>query len=229
MPKLTDQIGVALEVGSKRVFASALDWPGWSRSGRDESSALQALLNYGPRYKKALGSARLGFRPPTEVSQLTVAERLTGGASTDFGALGAAPQVDAQPMDAATLRRLHSILNASWDAFAVVIEAARDRPLRKGPRGGGRDLADVFEHVVEAHYGYLWRINWKGAHNKSDSAAKALDAVRSASAEALKIAATWKTPPVGPRGGARWTARFFVRYATWHILDHVWEIEDRLE
>jgi hypothetical protein len=26
-------IKVALEVGSKRIFAVALDWPGWARSG----------------------------------------------------------------------------------------------------------------------------------------------------------------------------------------------------
>ena len=31
----------------------------------------------------------------------------------------------------------------------------------------------------------------------------------------------------GPRGGVRWSARYFVRRAAWHALDHVWEIEDR--
>jgi len=34
---------IYLEVGTKRSFASALDWPGWSRSGRDENEALAAL------------------------------------------------------------------------------------------------------------------------------------------------------------------------------------------
>ena len=46
---------VYLEVGSKRVFASALAWPGWSRSGRDEVAALRALAEYGGRYRRALG------------------------------------------------------------------------------------------------------------------------------------------------------------------------------
>jgi hypothetical protein len=32
----------------------------------------------------------------------------------------------------------------------------------------------------------------------------------------------------GPRGGIRWPARYYVRRAAWHVLDHAWEIEDRL-
>ena len=48
------QIPVALEIGKKRIFASALDWPGWTRSGRDEAAALAALLT--PRGH--------GFMPP---------------------------------------------------------------------------------------------------------------------------------------------------------------------
>src|SRR6266851_4757330 len=41
---------VYLEVGSKRVFACAFDWPGWVRSGRDEAAALEALAAYRSRY-----------------------------------------------------------------------------------------------------------------------------------------------------------------------------------
>ena len=28
--------------------------------------------------------------------------------------------------------------------------------------------------------------------------------------------------------GLHWTARYFVRRTAWHVLDHLWEIEDRL-
>ena len=59
-------IDVAIERGSKRAFASALAWPGWARSGRDEESALDSLLSYGPRYAVALRGARTGFRPPKD-------------------------------------------------------------------------------------------------------------------------------------------------------------------
>ena len=37
-----------LEVGKKRVFACALDWPGWCRSGRDERLAIEALTKSAP-------------------------------------------------------------------------------------------------------------------------------------------------------------------------------------
>lgn len=40
---------VGLEVGSKRVFAWALEWPGWCRAGRTEDLALEALAAYAPR------------------------------------------------------------------------------------------------------------------------------------------------------------------------------------
>jgi hypothetical protein len=44
----------------------------------------------------------------------------------------------------------------------------------------------------------------------------------------LGPAARREVPPQGPRGGSRWTPRYFVRRAAWHILDHAWEIEDRV-
>ena len=62
------KIKVYLEIGKKKTFAGAVDWPGWCRSGRDEESALQALFEYGPRYKRILRPARLAFQPPTGVS-----------------------------------------------------------------------------------------------------------------------------------------------------------------
>ncbi len=43
-------VPVYLELGSKRVFAAAVDWPGWCRSGKDERQALDALLAAAPRY-----------------------------------------------------------------------------------------------------------------------------------------------------------------------------------
>lgn len=37
---------VYLEIGKKRTFASALDWPGWCRSAPDEAAALHNLYGY---------------------------------------------------------------------------------------------------------------------------------------------------------------------------------------
>jgi len=38
-----NKIDAYLEIGKKRTFAGAMDWPGWCRSGRDEASALEAM------------------------------------------------------------------------------------------------------------------------------------------------------------------------------------------
>ena len=86
MAQGANQIEVYLEIGQTRTFAVALDWPGWCRSGRDEARALQALYDYGPRYARALSNTRLRFRAPSEASALVVVERLTGNATTNFGA-----------------------------------------------------------------------------------------------------------------------------------------------
>src|SRR4029450_7014116 len=99
---------VYLEVGTKRVFAGALDWPGWSRSAKDDAGALEHLgrlrpshgtrLPGAPRYPPALGGATRGagldFEPPAKLSALRVVERLKGGGGTDFGVPGESPAAD---------------------------------------------------------------------------------------------------------------------------------------
>src|SRR3990172_8504342 len=109
MVKSSDTIKVYLEQGSKRVFAGALDWPGWCRSGRDEGTALQALLDYGPRYAGVLRPARLGVQAPADASAFAGVERLEGNPTTDFGAPAVAPSSDARPVDDAELRRFQAL------------------------------------------------------------------------------------------------------------------------
>ena len=67
---------IYLESGTKKVFAAALNWPGWSRSGRDEAEALAALLEYGPRYARAVMATGLPFDIPATVADFTIVERL---------------------------------------------------------------------------------------------------------------------------------------------------------
>src|SRR5829696_10075665 len=83
---MSTSLAVYLEEGKKRTFAGALDWPGWCRRGRNESEALTAMFEYGPRYGPILSGTRLGFVAPKKLSQLTAVERLPGNATTDFGA-----------------------------------------------------------------------------------------------------------------------------------------------
>ncbi|MBX7251781.1 MAG: hypothetical protein K1X50_07340, partial [Candidatus Promineofilum sp.] len=56
---------IYLEEGAKRMFAGALEWPGWCRAGRDEAAARRALLDYAPRYAAVAGRASAWERKET--------------------------------------------------------------------------------------------------------------------------------------------------------------------
>ncbi|MFN8455862.1 MAG: hypothetical protein U0401_14550 [Anaerolineae bacterium] len=228
MAKLSNQIEVYLEVGQKRTFAGALEWPGWCRAGRDEVAALQALVEMGPPYARILHPAGIEFQPPAAVSDFVVVERLEGNATTDFGAPNVAPRADTRPIDEAELQCLQALLQAYWQAFAETVQAADGKDLRLGPRGGGRDLAGIVQHVVGAQGGYLSRLAWKFKPDETENPIEAVPPTRQAVLEALAAAVHDGLPAHGPRGGAIWLPRYFVRRSAWHILDHLWEIEDRL-
>ena len=228
MEPSTNAYHVYLEVGQKRTLAGALDWPGWCRVGRDEASALQALAACGPRYARVLQAVELPFRPPANASELVVAERLAGNASTDFGAPGTVPARDRHPPDDTEVERLQTLLQACWQAFDEAAHMAAGKDLRKGPRGGGRDLAGIIQHVAEADRGYLARLPWPFRRPPGDDTMVLHHAIRLAMLTGLAAAARGELPTQGPRGGTVWPPRFFVRYVAWHVLDHAWEIEDRL-
>ena len=149
---------VVIETGSKRTFASARDWPGWSRAGRTQEDALEALVAYGPRYGKVVQSARLKFAAPREPTDLEVVGRVKGDAGTDFGIPSSAWKDDPKPLENRELKRLVSILEAAWAAFDRTARSAEGIELRKGPRGGGRDLEKIIEHVFEAEEAYLGQL-----------------------------------------------------------------------
>jgi hypothetical protein len=218
---------VYLEIGAKRVFACAVDWPGWCRGGPDEGSALQALLDYGPRYASALHSARLGFAAPSSLSELRVVERCKGNATTDFGAPAVILERDHAPADEAEYTRFAKILRAAWRALDAARKRAEGRALTKGPRGGGRDLEAILDHVAESERGYLAAFGGERveAGPKGDRAT----ATRGAIMASLALSKAGGIAARGPRGGRRWPVRYFVRRVAWHALAHAWEIERRLQ
>ena len=142
---------IALEIGRKRVIASALAWPGWARVGRDEQAALETLCAYGPRYQRAIGPAMPDLRTPERVDELVVVERLGGDATTDYGVPVVAPQ---RPVRAQggfiqfgfPLSRIFDAdpkgRNAGWTAFLYYgDDQAMARDARRfGARGTRSDL-----------------------------------------------------------------------------------------
>jgi hypothetical protein len=227
MPRPSPTTDVYTEIGAKRVFACAIDWPGWSRSGRDERSALEALLAYGARYAAVVGRRRPPFHAPASVDHLVVVERLKGDATTDFGAPSASPEADARPIDEPDLSRLRRLLEAAWAALDRASQVAAGSSLRTGPRGGGRSLDAIVGHVIAAEASYIRRLAAPAPPVNERDPRGSIDVERSAALEALSRAVTDGLPERGPRGGAIWRPRFFVRRAAWHALDHAWEIEDR--
>jgi hypothetical protein len=222
-------IDVYLEVGKKKCIAGAIEWPGWCRIGRSEDEALAAMVDYGARFGKVLADSGIDFNPPADVSHLVVVERLEGNATTDFGAPDMAPEADERPFDKADQQRSEVLLTACWRAFDKAAAAAVGKTLQKGPRGGGRELDGIKEHVLEADRGYLSKLGWKFKRDKSTSLETSIEACRAAILEGLGAAVRGEIAPKGPRGGVRWNTRYYVRRTAWHTLDHVWEIENRIQ
>jgi hypothetical protein len=216
-----DAVDVYVEAGAKRVFAGAIAWPGWCRSARNEEDALEALVTYAPRYGKAIARRKLGFEPPRSASSLRVRERLKGNATTDFGAPAVAPTADdRRTFGERDAERLVTILRASWGALDRAARTAEGTTLRKGPRGGGRDLDKIVAHVREAEWGYLYATG--GRPPTSGDARRLIERV-------LASRSRGEPPERVPRSGKLWSPRYFVRRTAWHALDHAWEIEDRLQ
>jgi hypothetical protein len=222
------KIKIYLEIGQNRIFAAALDWPGWCRSGRDEESAIRALFDYGSRYARVLSRSRLGFKTSTDPSAFVVVERLKGNATTDFGAPGIPPAADDSPVSSKELARFEKILRACLQTFDAHVKTAGRKSLRTGPRGGGRQVQSMIEHLLGSDEGYLNQVGWKLQRDNKVDLEQQLEQTRQAILDALRASARGEIPAKGPRGGIRWTARYFVRRIAWHVLDHAWEIEDRL-
>lgn len=225
---MTTQISIYLEIGEKKTFACAIDWPGWSRAGRDEASALQALLDSAPRYAQVLNAAKIKFQPPADTTAFTITERLQGNATTDFGAPDLAPESDSLPVGNAELERLQALLKAYWQALDAAVQAASGKELRKGSRGGGREVEGILDHVLHSETSYLGKLGWKFKLNEKEGLDEQLKQQRAAVLEGMAASARGEIPAQGPRGGLRWSLRYFVRRAGWHVLDHAWEIEERV-
>lgn len=206
---------VYIEVGKQRSVACAWEWAGWCRYGKTPDLALQALADAAPRYERIAARAGVPFMlsAPMEV------EQFAGSANTDW-APSLITERDRTPQDARLMERGVALLRAAWASLDDAI-ATSSRDLRKGPRGGGRDLLEIAHHVVEAERAYGRKIGVKhAAFTHLDQAT--LAAWRDQIALALRQPSDGA--PLAPGG---WPAAYATRRFAWHVIDHVWEIEDR--
>lgn len=193
---------VYLECGQKWTFACALDWPGWCRRAKGDEAAVEELLSYADRYAAAVGPS---FVP----AEAAVVGRVTGNATTDFGAPAVPTEWDLEALDNAELDRQLNVLARTWQYFDAVVANA-PAGLRKGPRGGGRDRDDVRRHVMEAERSYAPKAGARVPPRTPWEQQRAMI-----------------TDAFGRREDAQWPARYVLRRMAWHVLDHAWEIEDR--
>jgi hypothetical protein len=217
----TRLVDVGVETTPKRVFVSALEWPGWTRSGRDEAAALAALAASVERYAVVAREAGITFAPVAR-GGLSVVERLPGTPSTAFGVPAVVFAADRRPTYAADGARLAALVRAAWTILAQVVAAA-PAELRRGPRGGGRDRDAIVAHVVAAEHAYAPQVGLR-LPEPDPRDGPAVAAVRAAIAEVLA-----RPTDGGPIPGGRWPARYAARRVAWHVLDHAWEIEDRAD
>ena len=214
------RIRIAEEVGAKKAFAWAIDWPGWARSGKSAEAAREAMLAYASRYALVVNAAKLEM--PSLDDEIEVVDSVTGGSGTDFGVPSAITDADRRPVEAADAERLAGLVAAAWTVFDRVA-AASPASLRKGPRGGGRDRDKMIGHVLEADHAYARELGIRlpEPHLGEDAA---IQAERKAVLDLLG-----EPSDGGPLADRRWTQRYAARRIAWHALDHAWEMEDRAE
>jgi hypothetical protein len=213
---------VTIEQTPKRTFASAVDWPGWSRSGKTEDLALDALVAYAPRYAQIAEAEHRRFAAAITVSDLDVVERHDGSAGTEYGVPSHPTSRDAAPLDADEAGRRAGLVEAAWSFFDRTASSAPEE-LRKGPRGGGRNTSKVVAHAMDADRAYANEMGIKVKTFAPDDVASAR-AMRDQMLEVLRTARDGS-----PLAGRRWPARYAAHRIAWHALDHAWEIEDRIE
>ena len=207
---------IYIELAGKKAIVWSLEWPGWCRIRASEEAAVQALIDTEVRYQLIARRAGLDFVP----GDLAVVERLVGDANTAWGVPSVLASVETRPIDATTAQRNVTLLRASWDMLEEVV-ASSPVELRKGPRGGGRDRDEIRHHVIEAERAYARKIGVRYKPFEMNDK-NALKAMREETAAVLSQPSTGE--PLVP---GSWNASYAVRRIAWHVVDHIWEIEDR--
>ena len=218
---MASTVRVMVEQGKrKRVVACAFDWPGWDRSARMGKDALAVLESYRPRYAKVAELAGHGAEFGS-AGELDVVEQVSGIGMTDFyGVSGRAAGPEYDPMTDEECERKIALLHAAWSTFDEVAAGTRGE-LRKGPRGGGRDLEQIVRHVNGAEIDeFAPKVGVRVPLGTRDDG-PALAAYREAFTDGLRGHHRRGEP------ARSWPLQFLIRRCAWHMLDHAWEIQDR--
>ena len=132
-------IAVVIESGAKKTFARAIDWPGWSRSGKTEELALEALADAAARYAVVAETAD----EPFAAGSFDVVDHVDGVAGTDFGIPYVITDEERRPVTKAEAARLARLVEASWTTLDRVAGDRAGRAPEGSPRRRPRPRQDV--------------------------------------------------------------------------------------
>ena len=210
---------VTIEHSPKKTFATAADWPGWSRSGKTEELALEALANYASRYAR-IAEADAGGSRPRSTSRIS---RSSSGSRVRPEPSSACPAGPRTGCPSARRRRRRPAGGAGRGGVAP-LRRGRGGSARGAPEGATRRRAGHVQGRVACHgrrprlcrrdrdQGQAVRPGRRGRdRSMRDQVLEVLRAARSGE----------------PLAGKRWPARYAAHRIAWHALDHAWEIEDR--
>ncbi|MCO5224846.1 MAG: hypothetical protein M9953_05875 [Thermomicrobiales bacterium] len=208
---------VMLEVAPKKSFASALDWPGWSRPGKTAEMSLIVLADYAPRYQLVADIAGISGIVES-ATNIEVIESVEGNGATEFGVPGIVAAAEHEFMTSEECERQLALLQACWTYFESV--AMKVSPeLQKGPRGGGRDRDKIVRHVIDCEPNYA-------RHIGADTPSKLVLTDEGVQEERRRVLARAREVNAH-QIETKWPLRYFLRRAAWHVLDHAWEMEDK--
>ena len=206
---MPNPILVTIEHTPKKTFATAADWPGWSRSGKTEELALEALAAYAPRYAVIARAEHRRFAATIGVDDLEIVERTRGSAGTEFGVPSRPTDQDARPLDAEEADASGRSRRGRVGRCSTGPRPRAPEELRKGPRGGGRNTSKVVAHVMDADRAYANEIGIKVQTFEPDDPA-AIAAMRDRCSTCSARPATARrspaaagrpdTPPIGSPG-----------------------------
>ena len=212
----------SIEAAEKKAFATAIDWPGWSRSGKTEELAIEALLAYADRYAAVAGlPAR---RSPTgAVSTSRSSSASGGGGGTEFGVPSTVTKHDARKVTAAEAdawrawsrrRGGRSTESAAGGTGGAPEGAARRRPEHLEGDRARRRIGRCLRTGDGREDPGAGPVGQEGGQGDAQR-----DARRSCG----------RLRDGSPIAGRRWPPRYAAHRIAWHALDHAWEIEDRSE
>lgn len=219
---MTAPFRVLLEIGPKgqKVVAGAMDWPGLDRAGHSEEVALGQLETYRPRYAPVADRAGLAaaFAGATD---LEILERTPGNTSTDWWGIAHVPsEIERGGLSDAALDQRLALLGAAWATFDEVVARAPEA-LTVGPRGGGRSRDEIRGHVLISEADQF-------AHRLGVRSTMAeLRTPAGLAAHRAAVLDGFRSVQAGGKLRGRWPLAFLLRRMAHHVLDHLWEVEDR--